>query len=164
MLVPPPLFLLYRELSSCLPPAGCGVVALAASAGLALLPPAVAMLVTRAVVIDRAPAWLAPRPDDRTLAVLVAIVGGFTGYLAAAALGVVPGWFDRLLAPVVVLLALPVVVVHAALIGATRSLGPAPVAVEFVAVATGIALSGAWWYVLAKTAAHGLADVDGPRD
>lgn len=164
VLGPPPLFLLSRELWTCLALAACRPVALAVDVGFALLALAGAVLVARAVGAHRAPAWLAPRPDDRTLAALAVIVGGLAVYLAAAALGVVPWWIDDLLAPVGVLLVLPLAVVHAVLVGSARSLGRLPPAVEPAAVAVGIALSGAWWYVLAKSAAHGLSRVDQPRD
>lgn len=164
VLAPPSLFLLYREVTTCGTPAGCNRVALAGYAASALVAPAGALLVARAVAAGRAPSWLAPRPDDATLAILGAIVGGFAVFLVAATLDSVPAWLAVPLAPAGVLLGLPLVIVNALLVGTGNSLGELPMTVQLFAVTVGVALSGAWWYLLAASVAQWAANVNEPRD
>lgn len=163
-LASPPLFLLYRETTVCGTPAGCRTVALAGYAVLALLVPVGAWLVASAVATGRGPGWVAPRPDDHTLAALGGIVAGLVAYLLAATVGVVPGWLDVLLAPVASLLGLPLVIVSSMLIGFGRTLGEPTTTVQRLVVLAGIALTGAWWYLLAATAARGMSRVNEQRD
>lgn len=162
-LATPPLYLLYREATLCGTPAGCSRVALAGYVGLSLLAPVGAWLVARAVAAGRGPEWLAPRPDDPTLAVLAAIVVALVTYLLTAAVGVVPGWLDAVLAPVGGLLGLPFALVHAMSVGFGDTLGEPSMAVQRLVAAVGAALSGAWWYLLADTAARGVVRITGRR-
>lgn len=164
VLVPPPLFLLVRELSLCPTPLGCSVVRIGTYGAVALLATAGAVVLAGAAGTRWVPAWMVPRPDDGTLAVLGAIVGSLAAAVLASALGITPVALADLLAPVGLLLTVPLVVVHATLVGSVRSLGRLPETVRLAAVAVGMALSGAWWYVLAKTVARWLADVNEPRD
>jgi hypothetical protein len=145
----PPLFLSYREATTCGSAAGCSAGAMAGYALLALLGLPAAVLLARRVADGRAPWWFAPRPDDGTLAVLVAIVVAVDGYLLLAATGVVPTVLDRVAAPLGILVGLPLVVVQVVLFAVGNALGEPPMALQFVAVAVGVALSAVWWYVLA---------------
>lgn len=164
VLASPPLFLLYREVRICGTPVGCRSLALAGYALVLLAALLAAATVARRVAAGRAPGWLAPRPDDRTLGVLAAIVGALAAFLVAAAAGVVPGWLGDALAPVGVLLGFPLVVVQAVLVGVGNAVGIPPRAVQLLAVVVGVGLSGAWWYLLAGSAARWLSRVVGPRE
>lgn len=117
---------------------------------LATIPAAAAL--ARAVVTGVLPRWVAPHPDDPTLAALSAIVVAVDAYLLASLAGGVPPAADAVLAPVGLLLALPLALVQVATVAIGNAFVEPPAAVALAAVALGVALSAAWWYALAAAA------------
>lgn len=139
--------------------AGCSFFALTGYALVATAAVPVAQLVGYAGVTGRAPSWLVPLPDDATLAVLGAIVTGTAAFLGATTLGAVPRWLANLLVPVGTLLGVPLVVVNGMLVGFERTLGAPSTGIRLAVVVVGLALTGAWWYLLAGMIARRLGRV-----
>jgi hypothetical protein len=165
----PPMFLAYREMTACGTPAGCSTVAFVGYALAALAGVPVALAAVRAAETGRLPAWVAPRPDDATLVGLAGVVGAVDAYLLLSLVGAVPPAAEVLTAPAGVLLGLPLVVVQAVVVAAGNTLGEPPMALQLLAVAAGVALSAAWWYVLAAGVgrlvdAAGVGPATDPRD
>lgn len=152
----PALFLLYREASTCGTAAGCAPAAMAGYALVALVALPAAVALARATGAGRAPTWVAPATDDATLVALAAIAAAVAAYLLASLLDVVPPAADAMLAPAGLVLALPLVAVHVATVAAGNALGEPSPAVALAAVAVGVALSAAWWYVLAAAAVRAV--------
>jgi hypothetical protein len=167
----PPLFLLYRGLTTCGTAAGCSTAVAVAYALAALAGVPVAAGVARAVDAGRGPPWLAPRPDDATLAALAGIVVAVDAYLLASMGGAVPAAVDALATPLGLLLGVPLVVVQVLVVVAGNALGEPSMGVQLLAVAVGVALSAAWWYVLAAgvgrlvgAVADSVGSATDPRD
>lgn len=160
----PPLFLLYRELARCGSAAGCSGLAAGgyAAAALAALP--VAVLVTRGAAAGRTPAWIAPRPADATLLAFAGVVVAVDGYLMLALAERVPPAAEALAAPLGVVLGLPLVGVQLLVVGVGNTFSEPPTAVSLFAVAVGVGLSAAWWYVLAAAAGRAVERVSAARE
>lgn len=145
----PPMFLAYREMAACDTAAGCSALALAGFGLAALAGVPLAVAVARAVDSGTAPWWLAPRPDDATLGVLVGVVLAVDAYLLLSLAGAVPPAMAALAAPLGLVVGLPLVVVQVLVVVAGNVVGEPAMAVQLLSVAAGVALSAAWWYVLA---------------
>lgn len=151
------MFLGYREVAACGSAAGCSGLALAGFALATALGVPAAVALARVAVEGRAPAWCAPQPDDATLATLAGIVAAVDAYLLLSLADAVPPAVEGLATPLGLLLGLPLVAVQLAVVAAGNALVEPPSGVGLLVVAVGVALSAAWWYVLAAGAGRLVA-------
>ena len=161
----PALYFVYRDAAagcpsgrSCLDAAHAGY-AVAALAGSYLLAVVVVSLVTVPALVDSHPyARLALGPTDRTLAVLAVVVVALATYLLATLVAAIPPWFDRALAPLGVVVGLPLVVGYGGMtvVGSALSVEPS-LAIQAAVVAGSLAATGAWLLVLSTGIAGLLA-------
>ena len=96
-----------------------------------------------------------PEPDDATLRIFSAVVAAGLGYLALATFRSNPGWLDLLVAPVGLVLGLPLVVLYGGFVAVANIVpalqyGIAP----FVVVGVGVACSVLWTYLLTSILAR----------
>ena len=159
----PALYFVYRDASSCLGGGSCldaahAGDALIALAGSYLLAVVVVSLANVPALVDGHPyARLALRPTDRTLAVLAVLLAAVATYLLATLVAPIPAWFDRALAPVGLVVGLPLVVGYGGmtLLGSAASVEPS-LGVQTAVVAASLVATGAWLFALA-TGVAGLA-------
>lgn len=98
-----------------------------------------------------------PDPDGATLAVFGGLVAAGFGYVALSTFVAVPWWFDLLVAPVGVVVGLPLVALYGGFVAVANAVpalqrGLAP----FVVVGVGVAGSVLWTYLLASILAEKL--------
>jgi len=89
------------------------------------------------------------RPSDAALAVVAAVGVGVGAYLLGSALVGLPGWVDAVVAPVGVVIALPLLVADAGVLAVGNAVAVESFAAEAVAVAVGVSLSVVWVFLLA---------------
>ncbi|WP_135828965.1 hypothetical protein [Halorussus halobius] len=161
----PTLYFVYRDATGgcpsgrpCLGVAHAGY-AVAALAGSYLLAVVVTSLADVPALAARHPyARLALRPTDRTLTVLAVLVVAIASYVLATLVATIPPWLDRALAPLGLVVGLPLVVAYGGLtvVGSAVSVEPS-LAVQTAVVAASLAATGVWLLGLATGIAGLLA-------
>ncbi|UPV74470.1 hypothetical protein M0R89_00010 [Halorussus limi] len=167
VLAVPTLYLVYRDARigcppgrTCLELAHLGYAAAGLAAGYLVASGALAVADESALVERSALARLALRPGDSTLAVLGVYFGGLVTYLLASAATTIPGWLDLALTPVGLVVGLPVVIAYAAMTMVGNALGREPsLAFQLGVVLAGLAVTGAWLFVLATGTASLLGSL-----
>lgn len=123
--------------------------AVAFAAGAVVLSYAVAMAVAATTTAEERPLppwkrWLFA-PSNRALGSFGAVSLAFGSYTVA---GTVPQWFDVVAVPAGVVIGWPLLLLAVGSIAVVNALGQQFAAVEFAAVAVGVALSVAWLFIL----------------